>query len=189
MESRLGRFRSDVGFSSRRVSSPGDEAISILNFFPSRDAQSLFTALSSFRAIKSHLPSRTFTALTSKHSFVQPATALSLHDHRPDCSVRCVRVIVCLCLDDEPRAYSNASDGELWRSTITQNLCAPRHHLGMALINLHGLATLYELRRSDPGFPSVPSHSPMSSARSSRSPSAPDEARLPLSSATRFKTP
>ena len=60
----------------------------------------------------------------------------------------------------------------------------------MALINFYGLAALYELRRSDAGFPSVPSHSPMSSARSSRPPSPPDEAWLPLSSAQpEFRTP
>ena len=61
----------------------------------------------------------------------------------------------------------------------------------MALIDTYGLAALYELRRSDAGFPSVPSHSPMSFASlSSRSPSPPDEAQLPLSSTQpEFKTP
>jgi hypothetical protein len=45
----------------------------------------------------------------------------------------------------------------------------------MALIDFYGLAALYELRRSYAGFPSASSHSPMSSARSSRSPAPPVE--------------
>ena len=63
----------------------------------------------------------------------------------------------------------------------------------MALIDFYGLAALYELRCSDVDFPSIPSRSPMSSARSSRSPSPlaePDEAQLPFyPTRTEFKTP
>ena len=90
-------------------------------------------------------------------------------------------------------SLSNAFNGELWRSTITPNLCALRHHLGMALINFCGLVALYELRRSDAGFPSVPSHSLMSSTRSSHSSSLsdePEETRSPLPpTQPEFKTP
>ena len=63
----------------------------------------------------------------------------------------------------------------------------------MALLDFYGLAALYELRCSDADFPSIPSRSPMSSARSSRSPSPlaePNEARLPLyPTQPEFKTP